>query len=139
MYNQAKVGLALSACEGAMLASVEYMLCGLPQVSTPCRGGRELFFDAQYVAVVEATPEAVAAGVSEMIARKIDPQFVREMTLYKIHAHRTKLCNYVRNLIRQAGGSVPSQEQLYAHLFDDAQGVTRRFVHFRNYAACGLV
>jgi hypothetical protein len=32
-----------------MLASVEYMLCGLPQVSTPCRGGREPFFDERFV------------------------------------------------------------------------------------------
>jgi hypothetical protein len=28
VYNSARVGLALSECEGAMLASVEYMLAG---------------------------------------------------------------------------------------------------------------
>ena len=36
-------GLCLSAREGAMFASVEYLLAGVPVVSTPALGGRHLF------------------------------------------------------------------------------------------------
>ena len=42
-YNQAYAGLCLSAQEGAMLASCEYLLCGIPVVSTPSQGGRDEF------------------------------------------------------------------------------------------------
>lgn len=41
--NRGEVGLALSELEGACWASTEYLLCGLPVVSTPCSGGREVW------------------------------------------------------------------------------------------------
>jgi hypothetical protein len=43
--NQARVGLCLSAYEGCMRASAEYLLCGLPIVSTPNIGGRDRLAD----------------------------------------------------------------------------------------------
>ena len=39
--NRARVGLCLSAREGAMFASMEYLLSGLPIVTTPSMGGRD--------------------------------------------------------------------------------------------------
>ncbi len=39
VIKRAKVGLLLSEEEGACYASLEYLLCGLPVVSTPSRGG----------------------------------------------------------------------------------------------------
>lgn len=42
--NQSRVGLCLSAREGTMYASAEYLLCGLPVVSTRSIGGRDVFF-----------------------------------------------------------------------------------------------
>ena len=138
-YNQASVGLGLSKCEGAMLASVEYMLCGLPQVSTPCRGGRELFFDNRYVKVVAPTAEAVAAGVAEVTSRKVDPHLVRTETLKKLRVHRLRLCKYIVNLIQQARGSAPTQEDLCDRLFGGDTGIGHCFVHFRDYEKCGLI
>ncbi len=41
--NQCRVGLCLSAVEGAMYASMQYLLAGLPVVSTQSRGGRDEF------------------------------------------------------------------------------------------------
>ena len=40
---QSRCGLALSAQEGAMYASGEYLLAGLPVVTTRSRGGRDAF------------------------------------------------------------------------------------------------
>ena len=79
--NRAHVGLCLSAVEGAMLASIQYLLCGLPVVTTPSRGGRDVFFDANNSLVVTPEPNAVAAGVRELIARKIDPWTIRARTI----------------------------------------------------------
>ena len=138
VYNQASVGLALSKCEGAMLASVEYMLCGLPQVSTPCRGGREMFFDDRFVKIVEPTAEAVAAGVAEMKSRKIDPYMIREETLKKLQSHRLSLCDYIIRIIQMSGKSVPGRNKLYDRLFENKYGIHRWFVHFRNLKDYGL-
>ena len=55
---QSRVGLCLSAEEGAMYACVEYLLAGLPVVSTPNIGGRDLFSDPQFWITAEATPES---------------------------------------------------------------------------------
>src|ERR1035437_5566285 len=56
---QSWCGLALSASEGAMYASGEYLLAGIPVVSTPSSGGRDLFFHPDYVTMVEETSQAV--------------------------------------------------------------------------------
>jgi hypothetical protein len=41
--NSSRVGLCLSAVEGTMYASIQYLLCGLPVVSTPSKGGATSF------------------------------------------------------------------------------------------------
>ena len=86
--NRARVGVILSQLEGANYAVMEYMLSGLPVVSTQSRGGRSVFFDDDYVKIVEDTPQAVAEGVREMIERKVDPALIREKTLVKMQEHR---------------------------------------------------
>ncbi|MBR1836925.1 MAG: glycosyltransferase, partial [Kiritimatiellae bacterium] len=61
LLARARCGLALSAAEGACFASSEYLLCGLPVVDTPALGGRDALYPPEFVASVEAAPEAVAA------------------------------------------------------------------------------
>lgn len=52
--NSARVGVCLSAVEGAMFAATEYLLCGLPVVSTPSLGGRNTWFDPRFTRIVPA-------------------------------------------------------------------------------------
>jgi glycosyltransferase involved in cell wall biosynthesis len=89
--NEARVGLCLSAVEGAMFASVQYLLAGLPVVSTASRGGRDEFFDADYVRIVEDDPEAVAEGVREMAACRVAPEEIRRRTLRRMAPHADRL------------------------------------------------
>ena len=138
IYNRSRVGLALSAVEGAMLAAVEYLLAGLPMVSTKCRGGRELFFDDRFVTVVEPTPGAVATGVTELIRREIDPALVREATMTRVMQHRQKLCEYVRDIIIRTGtANVPSETTLYERVFGGPDGTRSCYVPSRDFAARG--
>jgi len=137
-YNRASVGLALSACEGAMLASVEYMLCGIPQVSTPCKGGREQFFDSRYVTVAAAEPAAIAAAVAEMAARNVDPWLVRNETLKKQLVHRMRLCAYVAKLIQRDTGAHVDPETVAERLFGSTEGMSKWFVHFKHCAERGI-
>ena len=94
-YNRARVGLILSEREGACFASMEYLLCGLPVVSTPSIGGRDVFWDDRFVIVCEPAPEAVAEAVRELKRRNIDPQLVRDATLEKVKTHRETLRRFL--------------------------------------------
>jgi hypothetical protein len=58
-YNESYTGLALSSVEGAMYASCEYLLCGIPVVSTRSKGGRDVFFDDYNSIIADAVPEQV--------------------------------------------------------------------------------
>jgi glycosyltransferase involved in cell wall biosynthesis len=89
--NQCRVGLCLSAEEGAMYASMQYLLAGLPVVSTKSRGGRDEFFDPDYVRIVADSADAVAAGVREMRDCPVPATEIRRRTLEKIERHKTRL------------------------------------------------
>lgn len=86
--NRTRVGLILSQLEGANYASIQYLLCGLPIVTTRNQGGRDAFFSPEYVIWADDTPESVAQAVDALISRDLDPMVVREATLERIRAHR---------------------------------------------------
>jgi glycosyltransferase involved in cell wall biosynthesis len=94
--NRAKIGLCLSAIEGAMYASMEYLMCGLPVVSTVNRGGRDFYFDPEFCATVPADPVAVGEAVAMLIERRIAPQYVRAKTLAKVAHDRNRFLNFVQ-------------------------------------------
>lgn len=108
--NECRVGLCLSAEEGNMLASMQYLLAGLPIVTTPSIGGREVFFDPEFVLTVEPSAGAVAEGVREMIGRRIDPRRVRARVLEKVWSHRRRFLALVDDLRGKAGDENPGSE-----------------------------
>lgn len=76
--NRAYCGLCLSAEEGEMRASIEYLLCGIPVVSTKSIGGRDRYFDSPYAIVTADDPQAIADAVAEMKRRKLGKAAVRD-------------------------------------------------------------
>jgi glycosyltransferase involved in cell wall biosynthesis len=108
--NAARVGLCLSEKEGAMFASVEYLLCGLPIVSTPSIGGRDVFFDSDYVEIVDPTPDAVRQGVAEIMRRSLSPTEIRNKTLKKIAEHRARLVDVVKQIYFRQGKRIELQD-----------------------------
>ena len=106
ILNQSHTTLALSKKEGAMFASMEYMLAGRPVVSTPSLGGRDLFFDDRYVAITPDTPEGVASGVEQLKNKSLDPAFIRKETMKKVDASRRSFYDLVASLARRHGGTV---------------------------------
>ena len=101
--NGCRVGMCLSETEGAMFAAVEYLLCGLPVVSTPSRGGRDVWFDPQFTRVVEPEPQAIAAAVQELIDAKLDPAEIRAATLARMSEHRQRFTAAVQAIYRSEG------------------------------------
>lgn len=95
---RAKCGLVLSAREGASFCSSEYLLCGLPVVDTPALGGRSVLYPEEFVRSVEATPEAVGAGVAHWVRNRPDPWQVRAAWLAKARVHRAAYAALMREL-----------------------------------------
>jgi len=73
LINASRTGLILSDIEGGCFASSECLMCGIPVVSTPSVGGRDVYYDEGNSLIVEPTEDAVAAGVERMISRPADP------------------------------------------------------------------
>jgi len=101
--NQCRVGLCLSATEGAMYASMQYLLAGLPIVSTESHGGRDEFFDSDYVRIVADNADAVATGVREMRDCPVPPEEIRHRTLKKAEHHKTRLFELLDNICATEG------------------------------------
>ncbi|NJK93347.1 MAG: glycosyltransferase [Blastochloris sp.] len=117
-HLQCRVGLCLSAEEGGMMASIQYLLAGLPVVTTPSMGGRDVFFDPDYVLTVEASPEAVASGVQEMIRRNLDSEWIRQRSLEKMKVHQKRLLNMLRRLSAVEYGEGVDDEQIWVNLLE---------------------
>lgn len=89
-YQQSQVGLALSAAEGAMFSCTEYILCGLPVVTTPNRGGRNRYLDEENSTLVPPEAGAVRKAVESYVANPPDPTAVRNSAIRKMHEDRIK-------------------------------------------------
>jgi glycosyltransferase involved in cell wall biosynthesis len=96
VLNEARVGLCLSAAEGAMFASAEYLLSGLPIVSTPSVGGRDLFFDPDFCVIVEPDPARIGEAVRAMIVRDVPRELVRARTMARVEEQRRRFCGLVQ-------------------------------------------
>lgn len=107
VYNRAAVGLCLSASEGAMCSSMEYLLAGLPVVSTPSLGGRDVYFDPDYCMIVEPEPAAIRRAVETLRDRRIPREEIRARTLEKVLPQRRELMDVLSEVLRRMGGTEP--------------------------------
>jgi glycosyltransferase involved in cell wall biosynthesis len=122
VYNQAAVGLCLSPTEGAMYSSMEYLMAGLPIVSTPSVGGRDVYFDPDFCTIVEPEPTAVRRAVERLRDRAIPREEIRGRTLEKVQAQRAELTDFLSALLRRKGSSAPPFD---TWPFSGTQGLTR--------------
>jgi uncharacterized protein (TIGR01627 family) len=100
---RAAVGLVLSPAEGSSYASMEYMLAGLPVVSTPSVGGRDVYFDPDFCIVCEPTPAAVRDAVAELRTRDIPREDVRARTLARIAPARQRFLALIDEILGELG------------------------------------
>lgn len=95
LLGSSRVGLILSVEEGACFASSEYLLCGIPVVSTPSRGGRDVFYTRDNSWLVAPDPDEVARGVARMIERAPDPWAIHEAHAALNRTFRARFCDEV--------------------------------------------
>ena len=111
----AHCGLCLSKAEGAMFASIEYLLCGVPVVNTPSLGGRDVMFPDFAVKTVPDTPEAVAEAVQEFVEHAPEPERIRAAALEKMKVHRETF----RRLLNDA---------MAPHVFPDSRPIPHKLI-----------
>ena len=75
-------------------------------VTTRNLGGRDEFLDPAYTRWVEDDPDAVADAVAELIELDLDPWMIREATLSKVAAHRSRMQEWMCHLIESEGGDL---------------------------------
>ena len=98
--NRSRVGVILSSKEGACYASIEYLLAGIPVVSTKNIGGRDYFLDKRFCRNVPSNPKSIKIAVDELISLNISPRFIRKETIKKINPHVRKLKKLLREVMK---------------------------------------
>jgi glycosyltransferase involved in cell wall biosynthesis len=76
---ESKIGLILSEFEGACYSSSEYLLCGIPVVSTRSHGGRDLWYNSYNSIVCDPQPDSISEAVKRLASYNRDPEKIREM------------------------------------------------------------
>lgn len=87
-----------------MYSATEYLLRGLPVVSTASKGGRDAWFDPRFTRVVRGDPRAIAEAVRELTDLDLSPRWIRQQTLRTLWEHRRRLA--------ELGQTIYDQEQV---------------------------
>jgi hypothetical protein len=94
IYNKSFCGLIFSEREGSSYSSSEYLLCGLPVISTLSRGGRDTWYNKNNSIIVEPDQDRIKEMVELCIKNINENIFNRE----KIRNEHIILSNQMRNI-----------------------------------------
>jgi glycosyltransferase involved in cell wall biosynthesis len=101
IINESKCGLILSETEGACFASSEYLLCGIPVVSTRSKGGRDIWYNDYNSIQVEENPASVAEAVEYFVKNPRDPNKIRNDHIKKSLEFRETFIRVLKNLFHE--------------------------------------
>lgn len=101
IYNISRIGGIFSEVEGACYSSSEYLLCGIPVLSTYSKGGRDIFYNETNSIVCNATERDVKQSFDCMIENidKYDKYKIRNDHIEKMDEIRNNVTSYVKDLI----------------------------------------
>jgi len=77
--SESHVGLCLSQFEGACYSSSEYLLCGVPVVSTWSHGGRDLWYNDYNSITCDEDADSVASAVEKLKTLDRNPDKIRSL------------------------------------------------------------
>jgi glycosyltransferase involved in cell wall biosynthesis len=101
--NQSRCGLILSAEEGACFASSEYLLCGIPVVSTHSKGGRDVWYDDYNSIVCDPDPVQISDAVAYFNSHPRDPFEIRSRHVKKACEYRLRFIAVIKELFWENG------------------------------------
>lgn len=118
--NKSKIGGIFSAVEGACSSSIEYLLCGIPVISTHSIGGRDVWFNEYNHILCEADQTSVQEKHNELINNinngLIDKNLIRNKVIDLMNIFRNNLVEAVSEIIAEKKLIVPNYKILYDEL-----------------------
>ena len=119
VYRNSCCGLVLSACEGASYATGEFLLSGLPVVSTHSVGGREIWLTPVNSLICDATRESVGAAVGEWRRRtdacEVDRAAIREAFVAQAAQHTEAFITALQKILDACGAGASAARIFAAH------------------------
>ena len=120
IYNQSKVGLIFSEKEGACYSSSEYLLCGLPVISTKSEGGRDIWYNDKNSIICEDNVESVLECVNKAIKNLDNGYFnsneIRNMHIKMSMEHRKNMIDMVSKIFEKYNINEDSSKLFYNNL-----------------------
>ena len=113
IINESQCGLCLSREEGACYSSSEYLLCGVPVVSTYSRGGRDVWYTEENSILCEDSAKAVKEAVKQAQVKKWDPELIRSRHLEQAQIYRERFINKLEAVLGCNGITSFSAEELF--------------------------
>lgn len=113
ILNKSKVGLCLSSSEGACYSSSEYLLCGIPVVSTVSMGGRDIWYTEYNSIIVDETSLSVSHAVKELISRDLDPYKIRNEHVRQMKVHRKRFSLMIDDIFKKRNVSLCGIKYFY--------------------------
>lgn len=97
--NKSITGGIFTSVEGACRSSSEYLLAGIPVVSTVSLGGRDIWYDRHNSLICDGTPESVAECVNIFKSNPVDPYEIRFNHINLSNSHRNTLVNRIEEIV----------------------------------------
>lgn len=120
IYNDSYCGLCLSSEEGGMHASMEYLLAGIPVVSTESKGGRDFFFNSTNSIIVPDDSQAVLDAVN-YYCNNLTIDKMWEIRIDAIKMQNRELLKYKKliNTLLSSFGVDINVDLLWEHIYRD--------------------
>jgi glycosyltransferase involved in cell wall biosynthesis len=100
-YNECLIAGIFSEVEGACFASSQYLLAGLPVISTKSVGGRDIWYNENNSIICENNEDSVYEALELAKKKLINGEFnrfdIRNAHLKQMDEHRTFLIEYIKN------------------------------------------
>lgn len=113
--SEAHTGLCLSEQEGACYSSSEYLLCGIPVVSTWSHGGRDLWYNDYNSIVCDANEDAVAESVAKLGRLGRSPGRIRDIHIQQARGYRQNFIQLLAEIFRERGVKEDAELYFKAH------------------------
>ena len=114
LCGQSNCGLILSAEEGACRVSSEYLMSGIPVVSTKSLGGRDVWYNADNSIICQDSEDAVKEAVEEACSKTWDSKKIRSTHIEQAINYRNKFKELLKKaLLKLDYQSLSAEEILY--------------------------
>lgn len=124
IYNQSYCGMIFSDAEGACYSSSEYLLCGLPVISTLSKGGRDTWYSKNNSIIVDPDSNSVKDAVDLCIKNIQENIFnregIRNEHIILSNKMRNNFIEYIQNIFDDHSITInPNEywEKNYFHKF----------------------